>query len=200
MKARERLWPAVGFCCLVLVALPVAAQDEGHDAPAPDAAMMEAWQKSMTPGAQHEALASEVGTWTMTVKTWMDPSAPPMESSGTAERSMIMDGRVLVEEVEATMMGTPFRGTGRTGYDNVTGTYWSDWIDNMSTGVTLMKGSWEGDTGTFVGETSDPMTGERAKMKVVIHNHGDDKQVSEFYMPGPTGEMIQTMEITYVRQ
>ena len=35
------------------------------------------------------------------------------------------------------MMGMPFEGIGRTGYDNVTGKYWSTWIDNMSTGCYL---------------------------------------------------------------
>ena len=28
-----------------------------------------------------------------------------------------------------------FTGVGRTGYDNVTGRYWSTWTDTMSTGV-----------------------------------------------------------------
>jgi hypothetical protein len=47
---------------------------------------------------------------------------------------MIMDGRVMVEDVTSSMMGMPFKGQGMRGYDNVSGKYWGTWVDSMSTG------------------------------------------------------------------
>ena len=63
-----------------------------------------------------------------------------MEDSGTATRSMALDGRVLVEDVDCTMMGAPMTGHGMTGYDNVSGKYWSTWTDSMSTGIMVSQG------------------------------------------------------------
>ncbi len=43
----------------------------------------------------HKLLADLAGTWTYTVKMWMnpDPNAKPEESKGTAVRKSMMDGR-----------------------------------------------------------------------------------------------------------
>jgi len=64
-----------------------------------------------------------------------------MEETGTATRSMTLDGRVLVEDVSSSMMGSPFTGHGMMGYDNVTGKYWSTWNDSMSTGLMVSEGT-----------------------------------------------------------
>jgi len=158
---------------------------------------MEAWQKSMTPGPQHAALARAVGTYVMTVKNWPEPGAEPMVSEGTAERTMALGGRVLEEKVSATMMGQPFEGLGRTGYDNVTRKHWSTWTDTMSTGLIVMHGSLADDgSGSFEGESADPMTGRMTKMRIAMRREGE-LEVSDFFMPGPDGKEIKTMEITY---
>jgi hypothetical protein len=118
--------------CLLALALLAAgpaltqegAQEEAMEAPemsADEAAMMEAWMKAMTPGPQHQMLADTAGEWTFTIKSWMDPEAEPMVSEGTAHRTMELGGRVVEEVVESSMMGQPFEGIGRTGYDNLTG-------------------------------------------------------------------------------
>jgi hypothetical protein len=186
---------------LALCAVPLAAQ-EGEEAPAADP-MMEAWQASMTVGPQHEMLASMAGTWTFTMKMWMDPNAEPQSSTGTAERTMIFDGRVLEERVLGEVMGTPFQGLGHTGYDNVTGQWWSTWMDNLGTGVMLMKGTVDEatHTATWEGEMSDPMTGGKSPMRIVAKHESADREVVEFFSPAPGGgDMIRTMELTYERQ
>ncbi|HEX8489894.1 MAG TPA: DUF1579 family protein, partial [Chthoniobacterales bacterium] len=43
----------------------------------------------------HKLLASMAGTWKYTVKMYMDPSGKPTESTGTAVRTAVMDGRYL---------------------------------------------------------------------------------------------------------
>ena len=53
------------------------------------------------------------------------------------------------------MMGTPFTGHGMTGYDNVTGKYWSTWTDSMSTGIMVSEGSCDAEgVCTFIGWTN----------------------------------------------
>src|SRR6266850_6603742 len=117
----------------VLLAGPALAQAEsGQPELTPEQkAEMEAYQKAGTPGTPHQTLAATAGKYTIKTKSWPAAGAKPMEESGTATRTMTLDGRVLVEEVSSTMMGTPFTGHGMSGYDNVSGKYWSTWNDSM---------------------------------------------------------------------
>lgn len=200
----------VALCAaLVVVLAPAAAwsQDEkpegemsgmGGEAEmsAEQKAAMEAWQESMTPGAPHQTLGKMAGDYKMTLKWWEQPGAEPQTSTGTAAREMTLGGRVLEEEVWATMMGQPFEGLARTGYDNVTDRYWTTWTDNMSTSLTVMYGAIEEDgSASFEGDISDPMTGGTSRMRIDTHMEGD-KEVHEFYTVGPQGE-VKSMEIVY---
>lgn len=219
MRARVRLCAAYSrplawalACALAFTALPALAQEghEGHEGHggteaqgemSPEmAAMMQAWAKAMTPGEPHEMLASQAGTWKLTVKFWMEPGGEAQVSEATSVRQMIMGGRYLEEKVDGVSMGQPFQGHGITGYDNVSGEYWSTWIDNMSTGVMMLHGKAD-DTGkvTYHGEISDPMTGGATKVKSVWWAEGADKEHYEMYM-SHGDEMVKSMEITSVRQ
>ncbi len=189
---------------LLLAALPAAAQEEAMQAPemsAEEAAMMETWMKAMTPGPQHEMLAKGAGEWKFTLTSWMDPEAEPMVSEGTAVRTMELGGRVAHEVVTASFMGQPFEGIGRTGYDNLTGKWWSTWTDNMSTSVMVMEGDWDEATEswTFVGEGPDMMTGGKKAMKMVLRMESEVREVGEMWEAGPDGEMHKVMEIVYTR-
>jgi len=187
----------------LLAAVPVFAQEGGGQGEMnPEmAAAMEAWMKSMTPGAAHGALAASAGTYTLTITSWMDPAAPPMVSQGTATRTMTLGGRVLEEKVTASVMGMPMEGVGQTGYDNVTGQYWATWTDNMSTGITVLTGSIDPETGAgvFEGMTSEPMAGKQVPMRIELRIEGE-KEINDVDMPGPGGEMVRTMELVYVKQ
>lgn len=198
----------LSMTCLFVLALlaspmPGVAQPPEGEAP-PDMPpemqeMMEAFMKAATPGEAHEQLAKTVGTWKLTIKMWMEPGAEPEVNEGTAEREMIMGGRHLEERVTSTAMGMPFEGRGVTGYDNVTGKYWSTWVDNLSTSVWVTEGEREGETMVFTGKASNPMGGPPTEMRMVSKMEGDDKEVVEmFEIHG--GEEVKTMEIIYERQ
>ena len=47
--------------------------------------MMAAHMAAATPGEHHQFLQQFVGSWTLKIKMWQDPSAPPMVSEGEAE-------------------------------------------------------------------------------------------------------------------
>lgn len=189
--------------CLALVALftasPLPAQEGGEGEAGDMAAMMQAFQASLTPGEPHEELATTTGKFDLTVKTWMDPSQPPSESKATAEREMILGGRVLEERVDGSFMGMPFTGIGQTGYDNVTGRYWSTWMDSMSTAVFTQWGDYDDDGHlVMIGEGADPMSGGMKEMKTVVAEI-DGKETIRFYEERG-GQEVQTMEIVYTRR
>lgn len=206
-------WAAI--CAALVVAVAPAgafAQDHGHEhgdgemqghehgmgeMTPEQQAEMEAWTKAAATGSEHARLAKMVGSYKVTFKMFGAPEAEPEMGEGTAERRMILGGRVLEETVGSTMMGMPFEGVGHTGYDNLKKTYWTTWMDNMSTGLTLMHGT-VGDDGSasFEGETPDPMTGGTSRMRIESHMDGD-KEVNEFYHPGPDGTDVKMMEIVY---
>jgi hypothetical protein len=167
---------------------------------ADEEAMMQAVIAAGTPGEAHAALAKRAGSWTMTVKSWMDPAAEPMVTEGAGERHLILDGRVLVEEDSADMMGMPFTGHGMTGYDNVSGKYWSTWNDSMTTGISVSYGSFDAETNsyTFVGEYNDPISRGPIKNRAVIHCAGDTETME--YYETRDGHEAKTMEIVYTRK
>lgn len=164
--------------------------------------MMKQWEKIAAPGEHHRMFERYVGHWDATVRSWMDPSAPPMESKGTSDFAVILGGRWLQQTFHGSMMGMPFEGYGLTGYDNFRQEYVSTWMDNMSTGMMKMTGqcSADGRTSDMSGLMDEPMTGEKDK-KVRSHETWKDDSTIVFEMfdniPGK-GE-VKVMEITYTR-
>jgi hypothetical protein len=163
---------------------------------------MEAYMKAGTPGPQHQALAAMAGTYDVKVKSWHAPDAPPAEDTGTAKRSMTLGGRVLAEDFNASMMGQPFTGHGMTGYDNVTGKYWSTWNDSMSTGIMLSEGTCDAQAKscTFTGSWNDPIKKTPIKARMTSKWTSPTTEVFEMYAPGPDGKETKMMEITYTKK
>jgi hypothetical protein len=164
-------------------------------------AMMEAFEQAAKTGPQHAMLAESVGDWTATVSMWMDPSAPPEVSQSEVTRKLELDGRVVEEVWQGSMMGQPFTGIGRTGYDNVTGKYWSTWTDNMSTAVMLMHGDYDAESKTFTfhGDYTDPMSKQKVTTRTVLTTPEAGKEVMTMYELHD-GEESKTMQIEMQRK
>jgi hypothetical protein len=162
-------------------------------------AEMEAYMKAGTPGGPHQALASFVGSYDLKIKSWHEPAGPAMEDTGTATRSMALDGRVLVEELKSSMMGMPYTGHGRMGFDNVSGKYWSTWNDTMSTGIVVSEGTCDsaGRTCTFTGSWNDPVEKGPVKARMTTRWTSPTTEVFELYAPGKNGKEMKMMEIVY---
>ena len=182
-----------------------ALAQTGKEAPpmtAEQKAEMEAYMKAGTPGPQHQALAAMAGEYTLKIKSWHEAGAPPTEEGGTARRSMTLDGRVLLEEIASTMMGTPFTGRGMMGFDNVTGKYWSTWNDSMSTGIMLNEGTCDatGKSCTFTGSWNDPIKKGPVKARMTTKWTSPMVEIFEMYGPGKDGREMKMMEITYTKK
>ena len=186
---------------VVLIIAPVFAQGGEPPKMTPEQqAEMEAYMKAGTPGAQHQWLASQAGTYDLKTKSWSEPGGPPMEETGTATRRTILDGRVLTEELSSTMMGMPFTGHGISGYDNVSGKYWATWNDSMSTGIMVSEGSCDAQKiCTFTGSWNDPIKKGPVKARFTTRWTSPTTEVFEMYGPGKDGKEMKMMEITYTR-
>ncbi len=188
---------------VVLLAAPAFAQGKQEHPPmTPEQkAEMEAYMKAGTPGAPHQWLASTAGSYDLKIKSWHEPGGPAMEDTGSATRKMMLDGRVLVEDLSSSMMGTPFTGQGMRGYDNVSGRYWATWTDSMSTGLMVSEGSCDAQkVCTFTGSWNDPIKKSPVKARMTTRWTSPTIEVFEMYGPGKDGKEMKMMEITYIKK
>lgn len=191
---------AVTILCVTLLVATALAKEKKHQQPLDEKAMMELWKQAATPGEPHKLFATLAGSWTTATKEWMEPGKPPMESTGTAEMKMLLDGRFLYQEYNGQMMGQPFTGIGIDGYDNIRKKYVTAWMDSMGTGIFIMEGtaSQDGKTITLKGSHPEPGGGHmshRAIWKLIDANH----QTFDMYGAHHGRKEMKMMEITYQR-
>jgi len=181
--------------------LSVVAGEEAPKMSPEEQAMMEAFVKAGTPGAQHARMAKAAGSYMITVKSWQQPGAEPTVDQGTVTRRVILDGRVMVEEMSSSMGGQPFSGFGLSGFNNVTGKHWSTWNDSMNTGLTVAEGSCTAQaTCSFIGHWNDAVTKQQASARMELRWTSPAVEVFEMFGAGPDGKEMKMMEITYTRR
>lgn len=186
--------------CVMLAAFGVAAKEKSTQKPDPKA-MMEEYTKLAAPGEQHRQLASLAGSWATKTKEWTEPGKPPVETTGSAEMKMLLDGRFLQQELTGQMMGKPFYGLEIIGYDNLLKRYVTTWMSTMGTGMFDMEGtaSDDGKTITLKGQHAEPGGGymkHRAIWKIMDKNN----QTFEMYGTHHGGKEMKVMEVTYTRK
>jgi hypothetical protein len=198
----RRVWTVVA---LITLASAAAVADETPQAPdkaAQQKAAMEAMMRAATPGEAHKKLNAMAGTFDAKVKTWTEPGAAPMESSGKSVNEWVLGGRWLQQRFESTFMNMPFSGIGYTGYDNIRQMYVGTWMDTMSTSAMTISGSapeGSGKTWSFSGMMMDPTSGEAVNYDEKITVIDNDHHILEMYGPAPNGSMFKMMEISYTR-
>src|SRR5205814_8477966 len=106
---------ATGDAAAAAVAQPAAelkAAAASADAPASqpksaaqpsEAEMMKQMMELAKTGENHKVLSGMVGSWIYTIKMWMNPSAPPTSSTGSAVIKPVMDGRYFVGDFTGKM-------------------------------------------------------------------------------------------------
>lgn len=169
----------------------------------PDSAtMMKNWQEYMTPGDMHKMLAKFDGQWNGDVTMWMYPGAAEQKSKSTAENKMIMNGLYQESNHSGDMMGMPFMGKSIVGYDNHLKEFISTWIDNMGSGIMVMKGPWDDATKTITmkGKMIDAGTKAETDVKETFKIIDDNTQEMEMFVMTPDGKEFKTMNIKYTRK
>jgi hypothetical protein len=174
-----------------------------------DAEMMAKMMELSKLNENHKLLAATAGNWSYTVKMWMDPKGNPSDSTGTAVRKAIMDGRFVTGEhsgkfkmpgADGKMKDMNFKGISLDGYDNVKQKFVSTWIDNMGTGVMFLEGTYDASTKTFTftGEY-EAMPGMKSKVRETIKNTDNNHMSMEYFEDRGQGE-AKAMEINYTRK
>lgn len=179
----------------------VAKQEPAPPPPMDSATMMKKWQEYMTPGEPHKILASMTGKWNEESKMWMDPAKPPTESKGSADVKMILSGRYQESHYTGEMMGMPFEGMGTMAYDNAEKKFINTWIDNMGTGMMVMKGDWDNASKTFnlKGKCLDPMSGQEIECRQTMKLIDDKNAFMEMFMT-QGGKEMKTMEMKMTKK
>jgi len=198
-----RIRTIVSICIFaaVLSASAFAQEGEMPQMTPEQQAEMEAYMKAGALGPHHELMAKHAGTFDVAIKSWMDPAAPPVESKGVAVRTMHMGGRIMHEEFQADMMGMPFTGLSRSGYDNVSGKFWSTWTDSMSTGIMVSEGECDENFNcTYIGTYNDPIKNGPVTNRYVSKWMSPDEQSFAMYGPGRDGTEVKMMEMIYTRR
>ncbi|HSD13863.1 MAG TPA: DUF1579 domain-containing protein [Flavobacterium sp.] len=167
------------------------------------AAISKAFTEYATVGEAHKMMAMEDGKWTGDMTMWMFANDPkPMKSTTTAEYKMVLGGRYQEGVYKGNFMGMPFEGRGTLAYDNASQEYISTWIDNMGTGVMIMKGKYDPATKmlSFEGDIVDPVTKKTKKMRETITIVDDNTRKMEMYDTGYDGKEYKNMEIISTRK
>lgn len=204
MQVRAGVAAMVGG--LVLAAWLASVGCAGKAKPKPaamdEAAMMEAWQKAMTPGAMHERLMRNAGTWDAVMKWRMDPNGPWVESRHVQVNTPMMDGRFMRSETRGMVeMGpgqmAPFEGFAVYGYNNTDQRFESVWADNMGTTMIVFTGKMRDDGAIeWFGKFTDPMTGQPTWMREIERLESPGVMMLEFWGPRPDGKgEFQTMTL-----
>lgn len=173
------------------------------------AKMMEQMMEMGKTGENHKLLADLAGTWTYTIKMWMDPTGKPSESKGTATRKAVMEGRYFIGDFtgkmqmpgpDGKMKDMNFKGMSIEGYDNAKKKFVSSWIDNMSTMIMMSEGTYDPATKTFTYNAEcEMMPGKTTKIREVIKVVDKDHHTFEWY-DDSHGAEAKTMEISYTRK
>ncbi len=178
-----------------------AAAAPAQDAAA-QAAAMDKWMKSMTPGPQHTALAAMVGAWNVDVTFVGAPGAPPDRSTGASDFTMLMDGRYLSNHFTGKANGQEFTGLGVTGYNNTTGKYEDVWMDSMGTGMAWSTGTFdaESDAIMYKGEYVDPITEVAVRTRGIMRKVNADEYVFQMYSTPAGGKEYESLTLRYARK
>jgi hypothetical protein len=151
----------------------------------------------------HKMLAQSNGTWAAEITMWEKPGGDPMTSKGSSVTTSILDGHFQQSTFSGDMMGMKFKGISTLGYDNTTKEFVSTWIENMSNGMMVMKGTWDEGTKSMhmSGTQKNPANGLDCKMREVYKIVDDKNHLMEMYGPDPaTGQEYKMMEIKYTRK
>lgn len=136
-----------------------------------------AFEKAGVVGLQHQRLAELVGTWKVTQSFWTSGNLTPKIDTGSATYAMVLGGRHLRQDLQINSADKAFEALGYIGFDNMTGRYYSSWMDINFTGMIIAYGDYDATahTYTFMGTLPGPAAGEavplRAELKVVDANH-----------------------------
>jgi hypothetical protein len=180
-------------------ALPVAAQSVAKaESQAP---MAKALESAMTPGEGQKRLNPLIGTFNVTMKTWVTPEGPPIESTAASVNTWVLGGRFVQMMLNGDAPNAPFSGTGHIAYDNVTKNYQAAWMDTGSTAITLYTGKLDatGKSALMKGSIPNALTGKPSPVELRMTIEPDGSHLTQLWGQGKGAKMVKLMELQYTK-
>jgi hypothetical protein len=158
-------------------------------------------ESAMTPGEGQQRLEPMVGTFDVKIRTWADPSSPPVESQAISVSTWVLGGRYIQSMLSGYLHDEPFDGIGYIAYDNASATYQAAWMDTGSTGITWYTGSMDasGTSAIMNATVTNPLTSEPTpvELRLSIAENGD--HMSEIWGQGHGSETFKMVELRYTK-
>ena len=197
-----------GLCRLaaigaVVLGLAFTAVGQEKTAKVPDkAATVAAMQNAMDPGEGQKKLEFMVGTFDVKIRTWVDPSKPPVESTASSVATWVLGKRFVQQMLSGHVGGEPWQGIGYAGFDNISKQYVATYMDSGSTGMEWFTGAMDADgkAAKLTATTHDAITLKpvKAEMRLGIAANGD--HITSLWQAGAGGKMVKVMELQYTRK
>jgi Protein of unknown function (DUF1579) len=188
------------FALALVVTSVVGRSDDAKSPPSPNA-VLKALAEAGKPGTEHKKLQPFVGDWDVTLRLWTDPSQPPAELKGSAERRWILGGRFVQETFKGDFDGNPFEGMSVLGYDSAqkkfTNTRYCGLSSTASSSLVTCDGS--GTTFRCTTEEVCPLSGEKIKGRDEVIVESNDRIVTNVFKTFD-GQEAKVMEIVSVRK
>jgi hypothetical protein len=124
-------------------------------------------------GPEHQRLASFAGRWSVKQSMWAGQKNPPKIDMGSATYTLVLGGRHLRQDLHIDSPTQPFDGLGYIGFDDVTGTHYSTWMDVNFTGIIVANGNYDAANKTY--------TFRAEKLREVLHVVDDDHFRFEYF-------------------
>jgi hypothetical protein len=186
---------------LLAGAAGAAAQEKTAMSPN-DAATVAALEKAMNPGEGQKKLEFMVGTFDVKIRTWVDPSKPPIESTATSVATWVLGNRYVQQMLSGHVGGEPWNGIGYAGFDNISKTYVATYMDSGSTGMDWFTGTMDADgkAAKMTATIHDAITLKpvKAELRLGIAANGD--HTTSLWQAGAGGKMVKVMELQYTRK
>ena len=170
--------------------------------PPDSATVSNAWIKHMTPSKIHETLAKDNGQWSEEMTIWESRKSEPTTTTFKVDIRMILGGRYQESIHKGSIMGMSFEGRNTLAFNNTTQEYVSTWIDNMGTGIIIMKGHFNAGTKSIdlEGKVVDPLTRKEKKVREIYTFVDSNTHRMEMFDTGYDGKEFKSMEAILKRK
>lgn len=151
------------------------------------------------PVKQHAELLRLVGEYTTLAKLAVG-DMDPLESTGTARVTSMLDGRFVAIEETGETMGLPTRSFKLFGFNSESKKYESVWTYTRSTAMMTFAGAGDDDARSFTLQGGYDEADGRSLYRVTFRRSGEAAFVLKMEALASDNSAVATLETTYTRK